>query len=1275
MKSPQRIKKVTKMRRIRKWKVRSLVTLCILTFIIVLLTTFIYTSLGIKVISSVIEKAVPQIQIKHAKGALNDLNIDGFTFKMDGVEVSVGEAKVSLSGLCLIKGKICVKSFQAKDIYVNIETDKIPKSESKTEQPQSLKRFVVKTPLPIELKSAQLEKVNVNVDNMHFELSSFQGQANWINQFIYVLPTTAMDVKAIFPDWKSNPSSSNLKPKKSPFAINETIETLFNQPLIQSLPNVNIPLDIFVNHLTGNGWVLHIGGNDYFFDDVVIEASTVNSLVDVRLVETNATSDYAKAHIQVKGQIKLRDEWPIKTDILAKTNNTTAKNSSEFNSHFEGQLLGELATQTHIKGLNQADIFAKINFFEKYMPLTLKMSGKHLQWPVINKADYQLNDFDIDLSGLANLYHFNVKGEVNSKDILPTHIEIQSNGTNEYIDINKTKISLPQGELALSGKISWLNKLHWDTKINFNQIDLSQWSLTYPIKMNGNLLTSGEYDERAWLINLNRVNLTGEINHAPLQISGDLGINSNQYLLANNFNLNWDSNRIELNGSTKQDDFIANVNFPNLKVINPKILGNIVGHVNIKGTLKQPIITSNLVINKLILQDIVLEQAVLNGEISYSNMINGDISLKLKKFNMPNMSVNNATVSLQGNEQKHQLTLNVNGKPLSSEILLNGSFNKNRSQWQGIMSQANAKVGKNNLWQINHPIVIDYDINRKLTKIFAHCWLNTQSSICLDNDIVLANKGMAEISLKNIDLDLIDPFINSQTNIAGYINGKANIKWDPNTKIPTITVNLSGNNVHVRQQISSQTLPIPFDLFNIDANLNDKQANLKWRFGFKNLGKFKGDIRIIEPLTTKRLDGQIDIDNLSLAMINPLLNDNEHANGFINSHLKFSGSLLDPYITGNFDLEHSEIKTNQLPVDVRSIMIDMDFNGKSSDLKGTMKTKAGVVNINGKANWKNIDNWDSTISVKGDALEVNIAPLLTMQIIPDIHITANQQQLDLTGQVTIPKANIQVESLPPSTVDVSSDEVMLDNHLQPVQAKNSTMAINSHVLVSLGDDVTIDAYGLAANLTGKLFVTQSIKGTTVNGQINIPKGRFHAYGQDLVVRKGEIIFAGLPEQPRINIEAIRNQESIDDNVTAGIRVTGLADEPKVEIFSDPAMSQQEALSYLLRGQGLSSDEQSDNDMFTALLIGLGTAQTGSLVGDIGNTFGIKNLSLDTQGVGNSQKVVVSGYLLPNLQLKYGVGIFDSLAVFTLRYRLLPRLYLDVASGLDQTVDLIYQFEF
>lgn len=62
-------------------------------------------------------------------------------------------------------------------------------------------------------------------------------------------------------------------------------------------------------------------------------------------------------------------------------------------------------------------------------------------------------------------------------------------------------------------------------------------------------------------------------------------------------------------------------------------------------------------------------------------------------------------------------------------------------------------------------------------------------------------------------------------------------------------------------------------------------------------------------------------------------------------------------------------------------------------------------------------------------------------------------------------------------------------------------------------------------------------------------------------------------------------------------------------------------------------------------------------------------------MGDSAQVVVSGYILPGLQLKYGIGIFDSLATLTLRYRLMPRLYLEAVSGVSQALDLLYRFEF
>ncbi|WP_163355934.1 translocation/assembly module TamB domain-containing protein, partial [Escherichia coli] len=76
----------------------------------------------------------------------------------------------------------------------------------------------------------------------------------------------------------------------------------------------------------------------------------------------------------------------------------------------------------------------------------------------------------------------------------------------------------------------------------------------------------------------------------------------------------------------------------------------------------------------------------------------------------------------------------------------------------------------------------------------------------------------------------------------------------------------------------------------------------------------------------------------------------------------------------------------------------------------------------------------------------------------------------------------------------------------------------------------LDAFGLKARLTGALKVAQSKQGLGLNGQVDIPRGEFKAYGQDLQVRKGQILFSGPVDQPYLNIEAIRNPDNTADNV-------------------------------------------------------------------------------------------------------------------------------------------------
>ncbi|XKM12993.1 translocation/assembly module TamB domain-containing protein [Orbaceae bacterium ac157xtp] len=1275
MKNPLRAKKIKKLKRIRKWKKRSLAVLCTFVFLISFLLILIYTSLGIKIIVYTLDKVMPELHIEHTSGALNDLKIEGFSLELDGVEVKIANAELSISGLCLLEGKLCVKNFEADNIEVNINTDKIATDpENRVNNITDSKRSLIKMPLPLELRNSHLSNVAVNVDDMHFGLSDFKAQASWIGERIYVFKSSAKDVQAVFSDTESDTKPSKQFDKNKPIGL--IINDLFNKPLIESLPEVDIPMDFYVNQLIGDNWLLHIGGQDFKFNNVDIKANTINNNINAQSVSAFAKTPYGNADVKVNGSITLGEKWPITATVNATSEKRNDQVATQFYANVTGRLLGTLSSKIKMSGLNRFEMDSRIDFVEPFMPVIVKANGSYLQWPPVGTPQYQLNDFTIDLSGNVKQFDFNALGNFVGQELPIVNFNLQSKGTNQGIAIKRATLGLPQGEFDVLGEVNWANKLSWQAEIDFKNIDLTNYLPKFPIKLNGQFKTHGELLEDNWSVYLNDTHIVGNINHAELKTYGDIAINSEKFICADDFNFNWGKNKIVINGTTKNNQtLLANLDFPELKILNPELRGHIKGDIKVKGAIEKTSLETNLEVKNFIWKDIIIGKILLNGETEYNDLLQGSFKLVAHDVDLPNLSVKNSTLELSGDEKNHHLIINIDGTPATTSFKLDGHLNGTRTEWKGSLYDMYISLGKMNGWQLDKVAQLNIDLISNQLVISAFCLINNQSKICLDKKTTIADNGEAKLKFIDIDLALFDFITHGETRLAGTIQGTTHLKWQPDQAIPIIDLDIYSDDVYVKQMIASQMLSIPFDLFKIQAHINSKQAKLDWNFSLKELGKFNGKIEINDPSNKKQLTGRVDINELSLSLINPLLNDNEYAKGHINSQLKFSGTLVDPYITGFMKLEHSEIMAEQLPVDIKSIMLNIDFKGKSSQLDGILRTKSGSINVNGKASWQNIDDWTASVNIKGDELALTIPPMMSVSVLPNIKIEANQNEINLDGVITIPQANIKVESLPPSVVDVSSDEVMLDNDLNEVSTQKLRMRINSRVLISLGDHVMVDAFGLTAQLKGDVYVTQTNRGLTVNGDISIPSGRFHAYGQDLLVRKGEIVFAGSPEQPRLNIEAIRNPESIENNVTAGIRVTGLADSPKVEIFSDPALSQQEALSYLLRGQGLEAGEQNDGDMLTALLIGFGTAQSGKVIGDIGNAFGIKNLSLDTQGVGDNQKVVVSGYILPHLQLKYGIGIFDSLATFTLRYRLLPRLYLEAASGLDQTVDLIYQFEF
>lgn len=434
---------------------------------------------------------------------------------------------------------------------------------------------------------------------------------------------------------------------------------------------------------------------------------------------------------------------------------------------------------------------------------------------------------------------------------------------------------------------------------------------------------------------------------------------------------------------------------------------------------------------------------------------------------------------------------------------------------------------------------------------------------------------------------MLKPFMPEDTQAVGTFTGRADVSWDSESGgLPQGSVTLQGNGVKVTQVVNDSPLLVAFDTLNLNADLKNNQAQLGWLIRVANNGQFDGQVQITDPQGRRNLGGNVNMRNFDLAIANSIFSRGEKAAGKLNANLRLAGNAERPQLFGQLQLNGVDVDGNFMPFDMQPSQLAMNFNGMNSTLAGTVRTKQGDIALSGDADWTQIDNWRARVAAKGSKVRITVPPMVRLDVSPDVEFVATPSLFTLDGSVDIPWARIVVHEVPESSVGVSSDEVMLDKDLKPVKPQTAGIPINSNLVIHVGNNVRLDAFGLKARLNGDLKMVQDRQGLGLNGQINIPEGRFHAYGQDLIVRKGILLFSGPPDQPLLNIEAIRNPEATENDVIAGVRVTGSADEPKAEIFSDPAMSQQEALSYLLRGQGLDNTGDDSNAM-TSMLVGLG----------------------------------------------------------------------------------------
>ncbi|MCS6425735.1 translocation/assembly module TamB domain-containing protein [Burkholderia thailandensis] len=394
---------------------------------------------------------------------------------------------------------------------------------------------------------------------------------------------------------------------------------------------------------------------------------------------------------------------------------------------------------------------------------------------------------------------------------------------------------------------------------------------------------------------------------------------------------------------------------------------------------------------------------------------------------------------------------------------------------------------------------------------------------------------------------------------------------------------------------------------------------------------------------------------------------------------KLSGMLTGDNLSATLVDQGVQLKDGIVRVKLTENLVEfqqVEFHGGDGTLRAI-----GRVRLDGSEP-------DLTASIVADKLELFAAPdrKLSLSGKAVVENDAPRGGIAINGKFTVDRA---LFDLPEEAEPHLSDDVVIvrPGSLERGGTKTGTaiakpapatdkpapsLAPRANIDIGLGRDFRFKGHGADLRLAGTVTV-MSAPGVPLRavGNVRVTEGStYTSFGRKLAIENGFFTFNGPVSNPGINILAMRRNQEVE----AGVQVTGTVQSPSVKLVSEPNVNDNEKLSWLLFGHGTDQGNNlgQQNAMTTALAL-LGSA-TGKRVAQ---TVGLDEVSVGRSDVGltDPQVVLVSKAINERFVLGYEQGLQSASNAFKATINLTRFWAISAYGGTFQGVDLNYTRRF
>ncbi len=424
--------------------------------------------------------------------------------------------------------------------------------------------------------------------------------------------------------------------------------------------------------------------------------------------------------------------------------------------------------------------------------------------------------------------------------------------------------------------------------------------------------------------------------------------------------------------------------------------------------------------------------------------------------------------------------------------------------------------------------------------------------------------------------------------------------------------------------------------------------------------------------------------------------------GQLIASLQATGTWDKKIIKSTLKLSQGSVELPGFGLKLNSMQFNAHAQGQQWEAEGSITSENKKLNIKGKGPLG--ASFGGDLAITGTDFSVMNTKEFKVKVSPKIDLNITSSGLKISGSILVPFAHIQPQTFS-NSISLSDDVVFKNQNEAPPTPFNTTM--NLHV--EMGNDVELNYKGLHATLAGTVNLSQLPQGpVNATGELTVKKGQYKAYGQDLTIEQGQLIFTGgRLDNPGINVRASKkidtttattpganqpfdfNNDNLQNanvrgNISVGVEVSGRLAEPKISLFSNPSiLSQADILSMLVLGRPASQANKAGGQLLMAAIssMNLGGGTNGAqLLEQLKKNLGFdvnvqttSNYNLATNQITDSTAVVVGKSISKKIYVSYNVGLSQNDPnVLTLKYLLNKFYSIQISSSTTSSgIDILY----